>query len=213
MQLNQQAKKRILIVDDFYADPDEVRAFALRQEFQPNPRDHKGQRSKQRFCFPGIKERFEQLLGKKITNWDKYGYNGVFQFCVGGDPIVYHSDVQMWAAVVYLTPDAPPSAGTAIYRSRATKGRTVEESRKTMSYRPAFSGPGKVLASERECEQLMYKDKLLDRTAWEQIDVMGNVYNRLAMWDARLVHAATDYFGTDINNSRLFQMFFFDVVE
>lgn len=42
---------------------------------------------------------------------------------------------------------------------------------------------------------------------------MGNVYNRLAMWDARLVHAATDYFGTDINNSRLFQMFFFDVVE
>mgnify|MGYP005856538257 CR=1 FL=1 len=204
MQLNQQANKRILVVDDFYANPDEVRAFALRQEYQPNPKDHKGQRSKQRFAFPGIKERFEQLLGKRITNWDNYGYNGVFQFCVGGDPIVYHSDRQMWAGVIYLTPDAPPDSGTTIYRSRATKGRTVAESQKTMAYKPA---------SERECEQLMYKDKLLDRTAWETVDVMGNVYNRLALWDARLVHAATNYFGTDINNGRLFQMFFFDVAE
>lgn len=205
MQLNPRANKRVIIVDDFYANPDEVRAFALRQEFQHNPSDHKGQRTKQRFPFSGVKEKFEQLLGQQIINWDNYGYNGVFQFCVGGDTIVYHSDSQMWAGVVFLAPDAPPSAGTTIYRSKATRGRTVEESLTLMS-----RTPGQPRTSPQDCQRLMYEHKLLDRTAWEQVDVIGNVYNRLVLWDARLVHAATDYFGSNKENGRLFQMFFFD---
>ncbi|MEZ5448552.1 MAG: hypothetical protein R3E89_05940 [Thiolinea sp.] len=42
------------------------------------------------------------------------------------------------------------------------------------------------------------------------MDVIGNVYNRMVIWDARKVHAASAYFGDRIDNSRLFHMFFFD---
>src|SRR5687767_8542267 len=94
----------VLVLDDFYQDPDAVRAFGLAQEFQPNPLHHKGQRSKSRFLFPYLKERFESLLGLKIPNWEGHGFNGVFQFCVEDDPLVYHSDHQKWAGVLYLTP-------------------------------------------------------------------------------------------------------------
>jgi hypothetical protein len=31
------------------------------------------------------------------------------------------------------------------------------------------------------------------------------------MWDAKTIHAASNYFGDAINNARFFQLFFFDV--
>ena len=53
----------------------------------------------------------------------------------------------------------------------------------------------------------------LDSTKWEEIDRIGNKFNRLAIWDARLIHAASQYFGQNVYDSRLFHMFFFDVKE
>ena len=50
-----------------------------------------------------------------------------------------------------------------------------------------------------------------DSTQFDVVDVVGNVYNRLVIWDALTLHAATKYFGTDLHNSRLFHLFFFDV--
>lgn len=189
----------ILVTDNFYAAPNDVRAYAMKQEFQHNPGDHKGQRTRETFRFPGVKERFEQLLGVRITDWEKQGYNGVFQFCVGGDPIVYHQDGQKWAAVVYLTPDAPPSAGTTLYRSKATGLRTVS----------AESAKARGIALSA-AQSRTFDNKLLDRTAWDVVDVIGNVYNRCALWNAQLIHAASEYFGTTMMTGRLFQMFFFN---
>jgi len=50
-----------------------------------------------------------------------------------------------------------------------------------------------------------------DNTTYELVDSMANVYNRLVMFDAKAIHAATGYFGDAINNARFFQLFFFDV--
>jgi hypothetical protein len=52
---------------------------------------------------------------------------------------------------------------------------------------------------------------VVDVTAWDTVDLIGNVYNRIVLWDAQLIHAAADYFGHDDETSRLFQIFFFDV--
>ena len=51
----------------------------------------------------------------------------------------------------------------------------------------------------------------LDGTAWEKTDEVANIYNRLVIWNAKLIHAASEYFGDKKENSRLFHMFFFDV--
>jgi hypothetical protein len=50
-----------------------------------------------------------------------------------------------------------------------------------------------------------------DRGRWEEIDRVGNIYNRLVLFDAHLCHGASAYFGDTITNGRLFQNFFFNL--
>jgi hypothetical protein len=187
----------MLVVDNFFDDPDAVREFALQQEFTPHPKQHKGQRTHSRFSNPETKAEFERLLGVPIRNngWNKYGANGVFQFCTCKDPLVWHSDSQDMAAVVYLTPDAPPESGTSLYRSKITGLRY----------------PAKGIPNAVELNDAMFSGNLLDKTKWELIDTIGNVYNRLVIWNGKAIHAASNYFGTRLDNSRLFQIFFFDI--
>lgn len=179
-----------VVVDNFYKNPDMIREFALKQDFQENPNYHKGKRCiNPIFRFPGLKEQFEQVLGGKVKDWDKYGTNGCFQYCVAGEQAVYHCDTQQYAGVLFLTPDAPPQTGTQFFRSKETKKMKVD-----------INEYGKVFPTGH-----------LDSTQFDQVDVVGNVYNRLVLFDAHLIHAAPLYFGTDVNNARLFQLFFFDL--
>lgn len=188
----------VVMVDDFFDQPLDVRSFALEQQYHEDPAYHKVRRS-QVFRWAGIKERFEKLLGVRITEWESHGYNGCFQYGIGGDQIVYHADTQTHAAIVYLTPDAHPSSGTNLYRSRATGLRIVDEA----------SARSKGM-TKRQAEERTYSKKLLDPTAWELVDSFGNVFNRCLIWNAQLIHAVSAYFGTNLHDARLSQIFFFD---
>ena len=59
------------IVDNFYEDPEAVREFALGVDYFEGGvgRGFIGRRSKSPYLFDGLKERFEQIIGKKITGW------------------------------------------------------------------------------------------------------------------------------------------------
>lgn len=190
--------KGVMVVDNFYKDPDAIREYAMNNlTFSPSGY-HKGERSQERFILNGTKERFEQIIGRKITNWEHPEYaNGRFQFCVDGDPIVYHVDNQTFAAVVFLSPNAPLEAGTATYRSKIT-GATRFEEFDTPEFVTTFKGYGDEIS-------------FYDGSSFEVVDRVGNVYNRLVIWDAKTIHAATKYYGSNIQNSRFFQLFFFDV--
>jgi hypothetical protein len=49
-----------------------------------------------------------------------------------------------------------------------------------------------------------------DSTQWQTVDRVGNVYNRLVLWESQRTHAPSSYFGHTIENGRLFWVFFFD---
>src|SRR5690606_12730636 len=105
IQKNEKAKPEIIIVDNFYKDPDVVRNYALSQELFEEKEFYKGKRTKKSYVPDWIKEEFETLLGKKITEF--VGATGIFQYCTSQDALVYHYDLQEYAAMVYLTPNAP----------------------------------------------------------------------------------------------------------
>jgi hypothetical protein len=115
--------------------------------------------------------------------------NGRYQYCVPEDRLVYHYDSQTWAAMIYLTPDAPYPTGTSFYAHRQSRIRHVDEH-----------------PQSNDC----FAGGFYDSTKFELVDTIGNVYNRLVIFDARLYHAATGYFGKTIDDARLFQIFFFD---
>jgi hypothetical protein len=192
LQLNSSVTSALpsfIVVDNFYTDPDSVRAFALQQPLIAHPNNHKGIRSDNVYRFPGLKERFEQLIGVKVDTWERYGTNGCFQINIAGDQAVYHADTQMYAGVLFLTPNAPAAAGTKLFRSL----------------------PSGVRKPDAITHDEVFRGGFYDSTKFEEIDVAGNVYNRLILFDARLIHAADTYFGTTRENGRLIQLFFFDL--
>jgi glycosyltransferase involved in cell wall biosynthesis len=181
---------RLWIVDNFYEDPYAVRKFALEQEFEQNLDYYKGNRTKNQYIVPGTKEAFEKIIGKKITNWtETHGMCGRFQYCTAQDDLVYHCDGQTLAGMIYLTPDAPHSCGTSLFAHKRTGLRNEND----FGDVNVFGETG-----------------FYDKTKFELVDTAGNVFNRLVLFDAKCIHSANEYFGTDITNSRLFHLFFFD---
>jgi hypothetical protein len=197
---NKNQNKSIIVIDDFYTNPDEIREFAINSLTYNESGYHKGKRSTDKFILRGTKEIFERILGKEIYNWNKETYaNGVFQFCTEEDPIVYHTDTQNYAGIVFLSPDAPVSTGTATYKSKITGVRKIDETNYTDElYKKTFSGYGDEL-------------NFYDNSSYDLVDKVGNVYNRLVLFDSKCIHAATEYYGNDIKDSRFFQLFFFDI--
>ena len=187
-KLNENPSPTLWVVDNFYGDPLAVRNFALTLDYHFSDY-HRGRRTEHQYEIPGTKERFETIMGKRITNWtDVHGMCGRFQHCTCEDALVYHADAQTWAATVYLTPDAPYECGTSLLAHKETRIRHAS-----------------VKGSD-----VIWAKKHLDPTPWDHIDVVANVFNRLVIWDARCPHAASKYFGYDKYDSRLFHMFFFD---
>jgi len=184
LTINRQPNPTIWVVDNFYADPYAVREFALQQEFKPQKEYFKGSRSVEQFSLPGTKQAFEKIMGIKIREWQSHGMCGRFQFCTAEDDLVYHYDGQTWAAMLYLTPDAPYNTGTSLYASKNTGSRYGSSD--------AFTGG------------------FYDETKFDLVDSVGNVFNRLFIFDAQNIHAASKYFGQTKEDSRLFHIFFFD---
>lgn len=192
--ISKKHKKSVFVVDNFYENPDDLREFALSQQFDEGGlgRGYIGRRTAQQFLFDGLKEQFENIMGKTISKWKEYGMNGRFQVAWSGEPLVYHCDSQMWGGLIYLTPEAPYQCGTTLYADKKSRARTYYDDGWDDYWK---NTPG-------DCH--------LDGTPFEPVDVLGNVYNRLFIFDASCIHSASQYFGTNRENARLWQMFFFD---
>ena len=174
----------LMIIDNFYSNPDAVRQYALKQDFSVKG-NYPGSRTKP-YLPDDVKEciSYWMAFAGPVTNWfEQDGYTGSFQIATAQDRTWIHSDHHnMWAGVCYLTPDAPHTGGTGLYRHKASN-----EFRRSNSDHEGY-----------------------DYTKWDLFDRVGNKYNRLVIYRGDLFHASLDYFGDDLHNGRLFQTFFFN---
>jgi hypothetical protein len=175
----------IVIVDNVLKDPHARREFGLQQEFSV-----KGNfpccRTKS-FATNQDKEMIEKALGAKINYWPNL-YNGSFQFATKYDKSWIHRDNTEYSAIIYLTPDAPISSGTETFmhnKLNTTYGKGDNEN--TLS------------------------NDAYDKSKWEVLDSIGNLYNRMIIFNGLQSHQSKVYFGDDKNNGRLFQVFFFNI--
>ncbi|MCC5869294.1 MAG: hypothetical protein JJU27_12345 [Gammaproteobacteria bacterium] len=182
---------QLIVIDDFLDDPDEVRAVALAQPFE---KMHcAGLRTAQRFLhLAPYRERFEAALSRTLNHWDDNAANGRFQCCFASDAIPYHSDSQSYAAVLFLTPNAPMEAGVSFFQGTRSglRRRSTDPALMALTFGA---------------------DAEFDRSRWLEVDRVANLYNRLVLFDAHLAHGASAYFGDRLENARLFQNFFFNI--
>jgi len=178
-------RTNVVITEDFYLNADEVRSFALSQEFSqkgnyPGPRTNS-------FINDGIKEIIQNILrpiSGNVTRWnDSAGLTGSFELATSTNRSWMHTDeYNSWAGVCYLTPDAPLSGGTGLFMYKKT-GSIYEDGTD-------------------------YSLDTQDMTKWELVDRIANRYNRLVLYRSNIYHTSLDYFGTNLQDGRLFQLFF-----
>lgn len=180
----------MLIVDNFYPNPDEIRQIALTMEY-PVKGNYPGFRTKP-YLVPGIKEKIEAMVGRKIIYWPTgdTSYNGSFQYVTkqqGWSSI--HRDSTDYSLIIFLTKGAPIDSGTNVYQHETGISKSN---------------------GDKAIEDRLNQDFQNDE-AWDITASCGNLYNRAVAFDGRLSHKAGAYFGDNLQNARLFQTFFFDV--
>jgi hypothetical protein len=186
-------KTSLIIIENFYSNPYEVREFALKQEYETKPYSPGG-RTKQSFLTTTTKTCLEQLIlphAGKITFFSLdcgcFNYtiaNSISEWKSGQ---VHTDSVFDWAGLCYLTPDAPAGTGTSILLNKKVKTLNLEN---------------------RKLQEKIGND-WQDLTKWEVHDIVGNKFNRLVLYRGQLAHAPMLHFGNDIHTGRLTQVFFF----
>tara|TARA_E500000178_G_C16809076_1_gene656071 strand:- start:132 stop:827 length:696 start_codon:yes stop_codon:yes gene_type:complete len=177
---------KIMVFENFYKYPDKIRKFALEQEYKVVG-NYPGKRTES-FRKDYHKKMFEKLIGEKITRWPD-GYNGCFQIVTDNLKSWIHRDKTDYSAIIFLNPNPKISTGgTVLYRHKKSgllRSSTVEEE--------------KMLTNS--------SSRIED---WEPTDTIGNMYNRCIIFQGRHNHKSNKYFGKNLENGRLFQIFFFD---
>lgn len=203
----------VIIVDNFYEDPDAVRRYALELEYVPyavnrgepfwyssalevkeNPLKGKGVR----LANDQIKQRLAEIIRSPIDDktWETAGdgWNGAFHYKLrspfpGATSQIHNhagrdSDVsEGWSGLVYLTKGPKSSAGTSIWRHKETGMCYSHDSVYTLNH-----------------------------DEFELVMDVENRYNRLVLFYASIFHVGEEGFGNCIEIARLFQTFFFNVL-
>ena len=188
----------LIIIDDFYSNPEEVRQFALQQEFGVKG-NYPGQRTEP-FLTESLKEYINSHIrahhGEIIWPEGRDSYCGAYQYTTAADTTWIHADgTTNWAGVWYGTPNAPASGGTGLFRHKETG--LMEQPRNADG------------STDEKLLDYIYEDAR-DYTKWDKVAEVGNVFNRLVIYRGDYFHASLDYFGKNKYDGRLFQTFFFN---
>lgn len=191
----------LIVIDNFYKNPHETRKYILSQEFSVRG-NYPGQRTAS-YATQHLKDIIQGYVmpfGGKITDFpipDENNnksnaniYNGSFQYTTSRDRSWVHIDgFNNWGGVLYMTPNAPLSSGTAFYKFN--DGAECQRDQDIL---------------ENKTDTDTYSQ---DMTKWQLVDRAGNVFNRLILFNSKRFHMSMDYFGDSKENGRLFQVFFF----
>lgn len=198
--------QNIIVVDDFYNNPDEVRNTALSQEY-PEPEGnytYPGRNSNGSYYNQEVHEKFERLISHKLNPADKNGY---FRISLEND--THRQDVHVdpsweWGAVIYLSKpdDCIDEGGTSFWRHNTLR---MEMCPKTDEEAQFYGFP----TYKEAWWTTVYGDGQ-DRSKWTRYFLCPMRYNRMVLFRTYLWHSHNFNFGTNLDNGRLVQLFFFN---
>lgn len=192
----------LIIIDDFYDDPDSIRDIALSSEYFEDKKSlgHKfgnapwpGKMSKQTYAPTWIDLKISKLLNKNIRQLRQID-TGAFRISKEGTQSsnMLHADGAddgLYAGVLYLSKNREDTPGTIFYKHKLTN-------------------TDKALNQEH-LDQLMINDEFNQLDKWTVHTVSNIVYNRFLLYPANKFHGIGPVFGDRDDNARIIQIFNF----
>ncbi len=202
----------VTIIENFYENPDAIRDFALAQKFT-----YCKEASNIDYVYPGCRTQDLSLLNREL--FDKICTKLVSVFHNAEHDVmrwlittsfqsvteeysqgVVHTDHNtVFAGVLYLTPDAPLKSGTSLFK----KNNTFDEAK----YQQALVDNDERFKAGEIAMNTGY------HSMFNEIVRVNNVYNTLIIYEGRHFHAANEFFGNTLEDSRLAQVFFINKID
>jgi hypothetical protein len=196
-----------LCIDDFYSDPDSVRALALKQDYStPLEGNYPGKRTKRldeldrnffnQFCNKLLSVFFD-LDSESIS----YEIDTSFQLIPSVDPNpmspknmgwVHYDENVIFAGIIFLSPKIDLNCGTSIFKLVDNEKLDLSNAKQDF-YKNGIDSD--------------YDNRIQrHRDAYVETIRFNNVYNRLIAFDSSCAHGVNSYYSD--SDPRLTQVFF-----
>jgi len=202
----------VTVIDNFYENPDAIRKFALTQKYK-----FRHEEGNIGYVYPGCRTKdlyeldksLQEKVLKKLISVFHISEHDRMQWVVSSSfqivseqyqhGVIHTDNNTIFAGVLYLTPNAPLDSGTSIFRKNAT---FTQEKYK----RATEQNDVKFKAGELAMDTSFH-------SMFDEVVRINNVYNTLILFEGDVFHAANNFFGTTLQDSRLAQVFFVNRID
>jgi hypothetical protein len=195
----------LLLIDNFYRDPDSIRSHALKLKYTAQARNLPALRSTTTLLPQEAKAIFQSTLNIDLKKEAlRIPVNGCFQLMLKSHEktsYVHADRSAQWAALVYLSPLNEPNGGTVFYRHKLTGLTEMPEVNKINKIANGFG------LSQEELK-LLLKSDAKNSKKWIETDRIEFRYNRFILYNSKLFHKNGKTWGTDVKTGRLTHCFF-----
>lgn len=192
----------LIVIDDFYDDPDSIRELALSCEYFEDKKSigykfgnapWPGKMSKKTYAPSWVDAKISKVLNKNIRQLRQID-TGAFRISKEGTQSsnMLHADAtdpSYYAGVVYLSKDREDTPGTIFYKQKSTNSDKA--------------------LSQAHFDQIIKDDEFNQLDKWMIHTVSNIVYNRFLLYPANKFHGIGPVFGDTDENARMVQIFNF----
>lgn len=227
---SKKSQKDIIIIDDFYEDPNAVRNYALQQDYYTPYESTKdivsglkkstwwGMKFKEYTdcpfkSSPLLIETFESLTGEKI---DMEHWCASYPVDEEWKPVKREQGEKelrscLWNCCFHVKPDVGQRLGNGVHShtdadSWNASGENGWAGIIYLNPSPPVDG-GLYLWRNRDPDHQF--DWMTPAGNWQLVDKLGNVFNRLILCRGKFPHSGANGWGDSTENGRMFQTFFF----
>ncbi len=200
------------IVENFYENPDAIRKFALAQEYK-----FLKDRSDMPYVYPGsrtadlfdLDKSLHEKICKKLVSifhihehdFMRWAISTSFQSVTEeyGQGVIHQDQNTIFAAVLFLTPVAPLDSGTSLFKP----SKSFNEKKYALS----------LAQNDDRFKEGKIKMDTSYHSMFDEVVRVNNVYNTLVLYEGDNYHAANNFFGKTLKDSRLTQVFFINRID
>jgi len=200
------------IVENFYENPDAIRKFALAQEYK-----FLKDRTGMKYVYPGsrtadlfdLDKSLHEKVCKKLVSVFHIHEHDYMQWAIStsfqsvtaeyGQGVLHQDDNTIFAGVLFLTPNAPLDSGTSLFKQN--KSFNEKKYDQAIAQNDARFRAGEIVMDTSY------------HSMFDEVLRVNNVYNSLILYEGNNYHAANNFFGKTLKDSRLTQVFFINRID